>query len=75
MLSQKEPRSCSTRLTSPKTSSNEIYRNFRLNDRPLVNDNWEMIINQRDELVNQDIDLNAITDIKLFVFYNDFTVY
>ena len=55
--------------------SPEVYRNFRMRDRPLVNNNWELIINQRDEFVNQDIDLNALTDIKLYVFYTDFTVY
>ena len=55
--------------------SPEIYRNFRLRDRPLVNNGWELIINQRDEAVNQDINLNALTDIKLYVFYTDFTLY
>lgn len=55
--------------------SPEVYRNYRLRDRPLVNNNWELIINQRDEFVNKDINLKALTDIKLYVFYTDFTVY
>ena len=28
-----------------------VYRNSHLRDRPFVNTNWELIINQRDELV------------------------
>jgi hypothetical protein len=55
--------------------SPEVYRSHRLRDRPVVNNNWELIINQRDEEVNKDIDLNALTDIKLYVYYTDFTVY
>ena len=55
--------------------SPEVYRSYRLRDRPVVNNNWELIINQRDEEVNRDIDLNALTDIKLYIFYTDFTVY
>lgn len=53
----------------------EIYRNDRLRDRPFINSNWELVLNQRDERVNQDIDLNALTDIKLYVYYTDFTSY
>ena len=56
-------------------SSPEVYRSYRLRDRPLINNNWELVINQRDEVVNQDIDLNALTDIKLYIYYTDFTVY
>jgi len=51
----------------------EVYRNDRLRDRPYVNTNWEFVLNQRDETVNQDIDLNSVTDIRLFVYYTDFT--
>jgi len=38
-------------------------------DRPL----WELVINQRDESVNRDIDLQSLSDIRVLVFYNDFT--
>ena len=55
--------------------SNELYRSYRLREFPLVNTDWELIINQRDEVVNKDINLNELTDIKLYVFYTDFTVY
>ncbi|MFN3200488.1 MAG: hypothetical protein ACE366_18965 [Bradymonadia bacterium] len=50
-----------------------IYKNYRLRDRPLVNTSWSLIINQRDELVNQDIDLQSVSDIRLFIYYSDFT--
>lgn len=53
----------------------DVYRNDRLRDRPFINSNWEIVLNQRDELVNQDIDLNALTDIKIYVYYTDFTAY
>ena len=56
-------------------SSPEVYRSYRLRDRPLINNNWELVINLRDELVNDDIDLSEVTDIKLYFFYTDFTAY
>ena len=34
---------------------------------------WELVFNKRDEQVNLDIDLNALTDIKLYIYYTDFT--
>jgi hypothetical protein len=51
----------------------EVYRNDRLRDRPIVNTNWELVINQRDERVNQDIKLNSITDVRVYIYYTDFT--
>ncbi len=56
-------------------SNPQIYQNFRLRDQPLVNNNWELVINLRDEMVNDDLDLSEITDIKIYVFYTDFTAY
>ncbi len=53
----------------------DLYRSFRMRDRPMINTDWEMVINQRDELVNQDINLDLLTDIKLYIYYTDFTVY
>ena len=52
-----------------------IYQNYRLRDRPMVNSQWELVINQRDEQVNQDINLQSLTDIRLYVYYTDFTAY
>lgn len=51
----------------------EIYRNFRLRDRPLGNTQWEVLINQVTEKANQDINLNSISDIVLYIYYADFT--
>ena len=51
----------------------EVYRNERLRDRPYVNSNWVISVNQRDEFVNQDINLNALTDVRIYVYYTDFT--
>ena len=54
---------------------NTIYQNYRLRDRPFVNTQWELVINQRDEQVNQDFNLTDLTDIRLYVYYTDFTVF
>ncbi len=51
----------------------EIYRNYRFRDRPLVNTLWELVVNRRDELVNKDIDLGTISDIRVLIYYSDFT--
>jgi len=51
----------------------DIYRNRSLFDRPLVNSRWEFVLNMLDEEVNQDMDLRGLDDIRLYVYYNDFT--
>ena len=56
-----------------KVLSREVYVNQRFRDRPLVNSHWELIFNHRDEFVNYDVDLNNLSDIKLFLYYTDFT--
>ena len=50
-----------------------VYRNGHLRDRPLVNTAWTLYINQRSEAVNQDLNLQALSDIRLYVYYTDFT--
>jgi hypothetical protein len=50
-----------------------VYRSDRFRDRPFVNTLWELTINQRDELANQDIDLQSLSDVRLLVYYSDFT--
>ncbi len=57
------------------SQSNELYRSYRLREFPLVNTDWEMVLNQRNEKVNQDINLDELIDIKLYIFYTDFTQY
>ena len=50
-----------------------VYRSYRFRDRPVGNSHWELTINQVSEQVNKDIDLNSINDIKLYIYYTDFT--
>lgn len=51
----------------------EIFRNGRLRDRPLVNTRWELVLNMRDEQVNEDLDPTNIKDIRLYMYYTDYT--
>lgn len=50
-----------------------IFRSFRFRERPFINTSWELVFNQRTESVNQDINLNGLDDIRINVFYTDFT--
>ncbi len=52
-----------------------VYKNSRFADRPYVNTNWEFVLNQVDEQANLDISLQGLTDIWLYIYYTDFTVY
>jgi len=56
-------------------TSGNIYPNYRLRDRPVANTQYELVINQRNEEVNQDINLRSVTDIKLFFYYSDLTTF
>ncbi|MBM4371760.1 MAG: hypothetical protein FJ098_08905, partial [Deltaproteobacteria bacterium] len=58
-----------------KVFSAEVYQSVRLRERPFVNTAWELYINQRDEAENQDIDLNSLTDVRLYIYYQDFTAF
>jgi hypothetical protein len=50
-----------------------IYRNRRMFDRPFANSRWELVLNTYDEEVNLDLNLYNLDDIKLYIYYNDFT--
>ena len=50
-----------------------VYRNERLRDRPLVNTSWNLVINRKDERVNTDLQLASLTDVRLYIYYTDFT--
>lgn len=50
-----------------------VYPTERLRDRPLVNTKWKLVINKKDEQVNDDIQLASLTDVKLYLYYTDFT--
>jgi hypothetical protein len=39
----------------------------------MVNTRWEAVLNQRDELANQDININSLSDIRFYIYYTDFT--
>ena len=52
-----------------------VYKNSRFADRPYVNTSWEFVLNQVDEQANMDISLQGLTDIWLYIYYSDFTVY
>jgi hypothetical protein len=60
-------------LLGAKPFDPEVYRNYRFRDRPLVNTMWELVINQRDEQANQDIDLQTLTDLRVLFYYSDHT--
>lgn len=56
-----------------RTFGPEVYRSDRMRNRPFVNTHWELVFNQRDEAANQDINLGSLTDVRLYVYYTDFT--
>lgn len=57
----------------PRPFDAEVYANRRLRDRPLLATDWRLVINQRNEAVNRDLDLQSVDDVRLFVYYTDFT--
>ncbi len=56
-----------------KTFEPSVYQNYRLLDRPLGNTQWVLQFNQASEKSNQDIELNSINDIVLYIYYKDFS--
>ncbi|MBL8919179.1 MAG: hypothetical protein JNJ54_09990 [Myxococcaceae bacterium] len=62
-------------LNGVKPYDPEVYRNYRFRDRPLVNSQWELILNTRDEPANRDVQLQTLTDVRLLFYYSDFTAY
>lgn len=59
--------------SKPLHIDHDIYRNRNLFDRPLVNSRWEFVLNMLDEEVNADLDPQGLNDIRLYIYYNDFT--
>jgi hypothetical protein len=55
------------------TTSANVYLNDKLRDRPFVNTDWQVLVNVKDEQVNKDINLSSLSDIRLYVYYTDFT--
>ena len=50
-----------------------VYQSRKHKDRPYANGDWKLMINQKDELVNQDINLQSVVDLRVYVYYTDFT--
>lgn len=50
-----------------------VYQSRKHKDRPFANGDWQLMINQKDELVNQDINLQSLVDLRIYVYYTDFT--
>ena len=51
-----------------------VYKNSRLKDRPYANSSWELVLNTIDEPDNLDLGLfDGIRDIRLHIYYTDFT--
>ena len=59
--------------SKPAHINPDIYSNKRMFDRPFANSRWEFVLNTYDEQVNQDLNLQGLDDIRLYVYYNDFT--
>ncbi|MEL6179044.1 MAG: hypothetical protein AAFS10_08825, partial [Myxococcota bacterium] len=59
--------------TKPSFIDPAIYSNRRMFDRPFVNSRWELVLNTFDEEVNQDLNLDGLDDVRLYIYYNDFT--
>ncbi|MBN1946791.1 MAG: hypothetical protein JW797_14045 [Bradymonadales bacterium] len=62
-----------TFFNSDRLYTPEVYQSSRLNGRPFLNSRWELIVNQVDESVNEDINLRSVNDIRLYIYYSDFT--
>ena len=60
-----------TFFNGSRPSDASVYSNEQLRDRPYLNTHWKFFINQRDEQANQDIDLNSLTDVRLYLYYTD----
>jgi hypothetical protein len=56
-----------------RSFDSQIYRSRRFKDRPYANSHWELVFNQKDETENMDVDLNSLTDLRLYIYYTDFT--
>ena len=50
-----------------------VYQTKRMKDLPVANTAWNLVFNQRDEQVNKDINVEQLSDIRLYIYYTDFT--
>ena len=50
----------------------EVYRSRSLASRPVLNTQWELVLNMVDEPANADFRLEDLTDVRLYFYYTDF---
>jgi hypothetical protein len=50
-----------------------VFRSDRFKDRPFLNNGWEFVLNLRDEPANVYLKPQFISDIRVFIYYTDFT--
>ncbi|MCA9539892.1 MAG: hypothetical protein KC620_13435, partial [Myxococcales bacterium] len=50
-----------------------IYRSERLRDQPLINTEWQVVFDDQAERVNFDVPIDALDDIRFYIYYTDFT--
>ena len=50
-----------------------VYRSYEFRERPFVNTSWSLVFDQKNNPDNQDVDLNNVENIVLYVHYSDFT--
>ena len=52
--------------------NDEFYRSRTLASRPVINSQWELVVNMVDEPANTDFRREDLTDIRLYFYYTDF---
>jgi hypothetical protein len=62
-----------TFFSGKRTFPAEVYQTRRMKDLPVANTAWQLVFNQRDEQVNKDINVDRLSDIRLYIYYTDFT--
>jgi hypothetical protein len=50
-----------------------LYRRFEMRERPFINTSWKLVFDQHGDPDNQDISVDGLKDIHLYVHYTDFT--
>jgi hypothetical protein len=52
-----------------------VFRTYHFADRPLMNSRWELVLNFKDEPSNLDFTIDDVSDVRLYLYYTDFTSY
>lgn len=62
-----------TFFAGQKPLGDSVYENTTFEDRPLINTGWQLVFDPQAESVNRDVDLGTLDDIRLYLYYQDFT--